>query len=114
LFNQYGVILVNPQKHPGVKQDLGQMFIDWVVSPDGQKAIAEYKIEGQHLFYPNANDPGARGRYTPPRRISSGARKMAKEVVAAPSGNRFDRMEFAGAFGDLGTLVPFVVAYSAF
>lgn len=59
LFNQYGVILVNPQKHPSVKQDLGQQFIDWLVSSEGQKAIAGYKINGEQLFYPNASDPGA-------------------------------------------------------
>jgi len=59
LFNQYGVILVNPQKHPHVKKELGQAFIDWLISPEGQKAIADYKINGQQLFYPNANDPSA-------------------------------------------------------
>jgi tungstate transport system substrate-binding protein len=59
LFNQYSVILVNPAKHPNVKKDLGQQFIDWLVSPEGQKAIADYKINGQQLFYPNANDPNA-------------------------------------------------------
>ena len=59
LFNQYGVILVNPQKHPSVKKELGQQFIDWLTSPEGQRAIAEYKIEGQQLFFPNATDPGA-------------------------------------------------------
>jgi tungstate transport system substrate-binding protein len=59
MFNQYGVILVNPAKHPHVKQELGQAFIDWLVSPEGQKAIADYKIEGQQLFFPNANAPGA-------------------------------------------------------
>jgi tungstate transport system substrate-binding protein len=59
LFNQYGVILVNPAKHSHVKQDLGQAFIDWLVSPEGQKAIADYKIEGQQLFFPNATVPGA-------------------------------------------------------
>ena len=59
LFNQYGVILVNPARHPTVKRDLGQQFIDWLVSADGQKAIGSYKIEGQQLFYPNADDPGA-------------------------------------------------------
>ena len=51
--------LVSPQKHPSVKKELGQQFIDWLVSPDGQKAIADYKIDGQQLFYPNANDPNA-------------------------------------------------------
>jgi tungstate transport system substrate-binding protein len=59
LFNQYGVILVNPEKHPHVKKALGQAFIDWLVSPEGQKAIADYKINGQELFFPNANVPGA-------------------------------------------------------
>ena len=59
LFNQYGVMLVNPAKHPNVKQDLGQAFIDWLISPDGQKTIASYKINGEQLFYPNASDPGA-------------------------------------------------------
>jgi tungstate transport system substrate-binding protein len=59
MFNQYGVMLVNPAKHPDVKKELGQQFIDWLVSPDGQKTIANYKIDGQQLFYPNANDPNA-------------------------------------------------------
>ena len=59
LFNQYGVILVNPAKHPNVKKDLGQQFIDWLVSPEGQKAIADYKINGEQLFYPNASDHSA-------------------------------------------------------
>lgn len=59
LFNQYGVILVNPEKHPHVKKALGQAFIDWLVSPEGQKAIADYKINGQELFFPNANVPRA-------------------------------------------------------
>ena len=54
LFNQYGVILVNPVKHPHVKQADGQKFIDWVVSADGQKTIADYKIGGEQLFFPNA------------------------------------------------------------
>jgi tungstate transport system substrate-binding protein len=59
LFNQYGVILTNPAKHPSVKKELGQQFIDWIVSPEGQKAIAEYKIGEEQLFFPNAGDPGA-------------------------------------------------------
>jgi len=54
LFNQYGVILVNPEKHPNVKKDLGQTFIDWILSAEGQNAIRSYKIEGQQLFFPNA------------------------------------------------------------
>jgi len=55
LFNQYGVILVNPAKHPSVKKDLGQAFIDWLVSSEGQDAIRAYQIDGQQLFFPNAN-----------------------------------------------------------
>lgn len=54
LFNQYGVILVNPAKHPHVKAAEGQRFIDWLVSPAGQNAIASYKIGGEQLFFPNA------------------------------------------------------------
>ena len=54
LFNQYGVILVNPAKHPHVKRDMGQAFIDWIVSPEGQAAIAGFKIGGEQLFSPNA------------------------------------------------------------
>jgi len=59
LFNQYGVMLVNPDKHAHVKKDMGQAFVDWLVSSEGQKAIAEYKINGQQLFFPNADVPGA-------------------------------------------------------
>jgi tungstate transport system substrate-binding protein len=54
LFNQYGVMLVNPQKHPQVKQAAGQQFIDWLVSAEGQAAIASYQINGEQLFFPNA------------------------------------------------------------
>jgi tungstate transport system substrate-binding protein len=54
LFNQYGVMLVNPEKHPHVKQEAGQRFVDWLVSPQGQGAIAAYKIEGEQLFFANA------------------------------------------------------------
>src|ERR1700710_1954569 len=59
LFNQYGVMLVNPDKHPNVKKELGQQFIDWLISPEGQRDIAGYKMEGKQLFYPNAADPNA-------------------------------------------------------
>jgi tungstate transport system substrate-binding protein len=52
-------MLVNPEKHPHVKKELGQVFIDWLVSPEGQTVISNYKIEGQQLFFPNANVPGA-------------------------------------------------------
>jgi len=54
LFNQYGIMRVNPAKHPHVKKDLGQAFIDWLIAPEGQKAIADYKIGGEQLFFPNA------------------------------------------------------------
>jgi tungstate transport system substrate-binding protein len=54
LFNQYGVMLVNPARHPTVKKDLGQTFIDWLVSPRGQQVIASYEINGEQLFFPNA------------------------------------------------------------
>ncbi|MEA1833296.1 substrate-binding domain-containing protein [Methylobacterium durans] len=55
LFNQYGVMLVNPEKHPQVKAKEGQAFIDWLVSPEGQRTIADYRIEGEQLFFPNAD-----------------------------------------------------------
>jgi tungstate transport system substrate-binding protein len=59
MFNQYGVMLVNPITRPNAKKELGQQFIDYLVSPEGQKDIANYKINGEQLFYPNANDAGA-------------------------------------------------------
>lgn len=54
LFNQYGVMLVDPHKHPSIKAELGQRFIDWLISPKGQEAIGQYKIDGEQLFFPNA------------------------------------------------------------
>jgi tungstate transport system substrate-binding protein len=54
LFNQYGVMVVNPAKHPHVKADLAQKFVDWVISPQGQASIAAYKVGGEQLFFPNA------------------------------------------------------------
>jgi tungstate transport system substrate-binding protein len=59
LFNQYGVMLVNPQKHPTVKKELGQQFVNWLISPEGQRDIASYQINGEQLFYPDAGDPNA-------------------------------------------------------
>src|SRR5664280_709242 len=59
MFNQYGVMLVNSEKHPNVKQKLGQQFIDYLISAEGQKDIANYKINGEQLFYPNAEDHSA-------------------------------------------------------
>ena len=54
LFNQYGVMLVNPARHPHVKAAMGQAFIDWLISPQGQQAIADYRINGEQLFFANA------------------------------------------------------------
>ncbi|MFM9974653.1 MAG: extracellular solute-binding protein [Beijerinckiaceae bacterium] len=59
LFNQYGVMLVNPAKHAHIKAYEGQAFVDWLVSPEGQRSISDYKIDGQQLFFPNATQPGA-------------------------------------------------------
>ncbi len=59
LFNQYGVFLVNPKRCPHVKVDLGQAFINYLISPEGQTVIKGYKVDGQELFYPDANDPNA-------------------------------------------------------
>ena len=55
LFNQYGVMLVNPEKHPTVKAKDGQAFVDWLISPKGQETIADYKVGGEQLFFPNAS-----------------------------------------------------------
>jgi tungstate transport system substrate-binding protein len=54
LFNPYGVMLVNPARHPHVKAQAGQRFVDWLVSPAGQKAIADFRIDGEQLFFPSA------------------------------------------------------------
>lgn len=59
LFNQYGVILVSPERHPTVKAQAGRAFIDWLVSEEGQAAIASYKLNGEQLFFPNASDPNS-------------------------------------------------------
>ena len=60
LFNQYGVILVNPAKHPRVKAKAGQAFVDWILSEEGQQAIRSYRLDGQQLFFPNAKQTGQR------------------------------------------------------
>ena len=59
LMNQYGVMVVNPEKHPNVKRADAQAFVDWLVSAEGQRAIAGYRIGGEQLFFPNAGQPGA-------------------------------------------------------
>jgi len=58
LFNQYGIMLVNPAKHPHVKKELGQTFVDWIISKEGQDAIGSYQINGKQLFFPNASPTG--------------------------------------------------------
>jgi tungstate transport system substrate-binding protein len=55
LFNQYGVMVLNPKKHPNVKEGMAQAFVDWLVSQDGQQAIANYRLKGQQAFFPNAD-----------------------------------------------------------
>jgi tungstate transport system substrate-binding protein len=59
LYNPYGVILVDPARHPHVKAQAGQAFIDWLVSPEGQDAIAGFEIDGEQLFFPNAETDGS-------------------------------------------------------
>jgi len=62
LFNPYGVMLVNPAKHPHVKVEAGQKFIDWLTGKDGQAAIADFKINGDELFFPDALNPEPKGQ----------------------------------------------------
>src|SRR3974390_3528384 len=59
MFNQYGVTLVNPALHPLVRKEYGQQFIDWLRSREGQEAIGRYRINGQQMFFPNADDPNS-------------------------------------------------------
>jgi tungstate transport system substrate-binding protein len=59
LFNQYGVMMTNPQRHPHVKRDLAMAFVDWITSAEGQQAIASYRIEGESLYFPNAKKSGS-------------------------------------------------------
>ena len=54
LFNQYGIVLVNPERHPNVKAGPGQRFVDWILSEEGQAAIAAFRVDGRQLFFPNA------------------------------------------------------------
>jgi len=58
LFNQYGVTLVSPSRFPHVKAAAGQAFVDWLIAPEGQKAISEFRVDNQQLFFPNANKAG--------------------------------------------------------
>ena len=58
LRNQYGVMLVNPDRHPSVRKELGQAFVDWLTSAEGQQAIADYRIGGERAFFPNAGEAG--------------------------------------------------------
>ena len=72
LFNQYGIILVNPDRHPRVRADPGRQFIDWILSGEGQAAIASYQVDGRQLFFPNA---GSRALFP---NAGSGARHGAR------------------------------------
>lgn len=88
LFNQYGVMLVNPKKHPNVKQDLGQRFIDYLVSPEGQRDIANYTINGQQLFYPDAHserqaEVAAHGAQVMPFKLSATTHIFSKTADGA-------------------------------
>jgi len=85
LFNQYGIMLVNPARHPHVKRELGKSFIDWLTSLEGQAAIGDYKIGGESLFFPNyrrAAGSGIGGRRTRGLRTH---RRRAPEPGAAPA-----------------------------
>src|SRR4051812_41431030 len=90
LFNQYGVILANPKKHPHAKAELGQAFIDWITGPEGQAAIAGYEINGEPLFFPNAN---LNHVYFEKRSFSSSGsrRSLTQRRSAMMKGSRFRR-----------------------
>ena len=68
LFNQYGVIMVNPAVHPHTRSRLARAFIDWILGPAGQSAIADYRLDGQQLFFPNADPGGAAQPAIPSRK----------------------------------------------
>ena len=84
LFNQYGIVPVNPDKHPGVKADLGRQFVDWVLSGEGQAAIASYKVGGRQLFFPNA---GGRGLHEGASCRRSCVRATASEPFRSRTGH---------------------------
>ena len=86
LFNQYGVMLVNPEKYPTVKKELGQTFVDWLISPEGQATIAGYKIDGQQLFFPDAGRGVERASSLSSSRLALARARLAgttEEMVAA-------------------------------
>jgi tungstate transport system substrate-binding protein len=88
LFNQYGIILVDPTKHPSVKKELGQAFIDWIISAEGQNAIRSYLINGQQLFFPNAADTQMKkaGRSRSASALPSAGRSLAWRYPRGLSG----------------------------
>ena len=110
LFNQYGVMLVNPAKHAHVKKDLGDAFVNWVVSPAGQKAIADYKIGGEQLFFPNYKGADARHPRSP--RGDDAQAALAQEPVRlyAAGSLRAALNEVAAAF-TAATSVKVVAEY---
>ncbi len=89
LYNQYGVMVVNPARHPHVKAALAQGFADWVVSPAGQAAIASYKIGGEQLFFQTPTSEARRSRPPPPRSRSTGPVLLATAALSVrlPSRN---------------------------
>ena len=93
LFNQYGIVPVNPDKHPGVKADLGRQFVDWVLSGEGQAAIASYKVDGRQLFFPNA---GGRGLHEGARGGIPGARPDGRPRGPGSSPGRAGRVRPMG------------------
>ena len=128
LFNQYGIILVNPAKHPHVKAELGQIFIDWVVSDHGQEAIGAFKINGQQAFFPGRleltgaepegddawlfdHQPGAAGRAS---RV--GPQGHAARTVTDSAGRQVevpDRIERVFAAGPPASVLLYVLRRTA-
>ena len=91
LFNQYGIILVNPERHPNVKAELGQQLVDWVLSGEGQIAIGSFKVDGQQLFFPNATHQPKRCDRRP---CAPGPARGERSDLSFPADNRFgDRTE---------------------
>ena len=88
LFNQYGVMLVNPAKHTHVKKELGQAFIDWLVSPEGQKAIADYKINGAAAVLPERHASRARDAESSARTVSWSRESAVRCIVPLADAER--------------------------
>ena len=111
LFNQYGIILVNPERHPNVRAELGRQFVDWVLSGKGQAAIASFTVDGQQLFFPNAArrpryplpgdlSPGGRAAPGADRRPAGGARRCDRRP-GKPGPARGERIDLSSPDGDI-------------